>query len=561
MSATTHATSGLSWTGFHIAQCLTSRSQCLRPPPPTPKPAAPSSSPPPGGVANPASSTGWPAAPPTGGGGGMSVSKMANRNAAYEPARCGRAHCGRVTEMASSNPASRGVIRQGAASMRAGIRALLQTASQLALLLGCVAGSVSAGEGSAAPQVPTSLISSEIDGVTVTGTGVWIGTDALLTARHVVSLTSAVHARLPSGEWRLVNWVQAEDARRDQIVLRVTLPSVSNPARLRGTEYPGSLQVSLQAETAEGRVTRDGRLFKGIRRQMSSGGVQLRTSVHGTPGFSGAPLLDANHEVVAMFGTISNTGRSFAIPVDSPPPTIGRDGMSINDWQKERSGSGRGGGMQLLQMAGLRAARGEWKRVLVLLDGAGALCPDDDCRGRALELRGAAQFRVGDASAGRRTLRTAAELRPEDPGAWLTLGWFELEGGTAEAAESSFKRAAGAAPLDAEAAIGMAWSYRRRGLFSEALECYRTAATLEPWSEDVCVGLGNVLLHLSKPLEALEVLRPFAQSSPDSADAWFFIARAATSMGDRGLAEEATRRVRALSPSLAALLEGSSKAR
>jgi tetratricopeptide (TPR) repeat protein len=184
--------------------------------------------------------------------------------------------------------------------------------------------------------------------------------------------------------------------------------------------------------------------------------------------------------------------------------------------------------------------RGRQTEALAQLDQAIRLSPDDDTLlVRAAEMRLASR----DMTAAKQDVRSAIDINPRSPSAWMLAGRIEAAGGHQRDALAAFHRALSFAPESRETLLELAECYRRLGEPERALMNLQTLADTYPPGEEprqVAYLEGLALAALGRQRDAVDALAQAAASGPPDAELLCGLAEAEARAG---LADEAWRDV------------------
>jgi tetratricopeptide (TPR) repeat protein len=157
----------------------------------------------------------------------------------------------------------------------------------------------------------------------------------------------------------------------------------------------------------------------------------------------------------------------------------------------------------ILQLAGLRAARRDWRRALPLYASVLSRRPND---ASLLLTYGLGLLSLGDYGAALDPLRRAARARPGDRAAVLAYARAQRASGDLAGAGRQFEAALRLSPDDAAAAREYGDVLMQRRKYGEAAEQYRRALRRGPRERSLLMALGGALNADGKPREALPYL-------------------------------------------------------
>jgi Flp pilus assembly protein TadD len=163
------------------------------------------------------------------------------------------------------------------------------------------------------------------------------------------------------------------------------------------------------------------------------------------------------------------------------------------------------------EFAGLLAAAARDDSRLVRLRAAGALAavPRES-------LPGADRAAVDAAT---EELLASFLARPDDPGAWLSLGNFRLDRHEYAAAIEAFSQAGRLQPRDIPPLVNLALACNLAGQNDQAEAALRRALSLDPTNAAVGLNLGMLLAEMNKLADAERAFRAAFKGDPKSAQA------------------------------------------
>jgi tetratricopeptide (TPR) repeat protein len=148
----------------------------------------------------------------------------------------------------------------------------------------------------------------------------------------------------------------------------------------------------------------------------------------------------------------------------------------------------------------------------------------------------------------------AAALRPQSPGARLTLGNALLDSGRPAEAAEEFRAAAAAAEPDGGFALAhtnLGTALECQGRWEEAVAAHREAVRLKPDFAEAHTNLGNALRHVGRYAEAVAAHREAVRLKPDLAVAHTNLGVALMFQGETGPALAAFDEAVRLKPGMA----------
>ncbi|HEX3656527.1 MAG TPA: tetratricopeptide repeat protein [Pirellulales bacterium] len=184
--------------------------------------------------------------------------------------------------------------------------------------------------------------------------------------------------------------------------------------------------------------------------------------------------------------------------------------------------------------------RGKRAEALAQLDEAIRLSPEDDTLlVRAAEMRLAS----GDATRAQQDVRSAIDINPRSPSAWMLAGRIEVAGGHQRDALAAFHKALSLAPDSRDTLLELAECYRRLGEPERALVNLQTLADTYPPGEEprqVSYLEGMALSAMGRQQDAVDALaQAAARGTPDAA----LLCSLAEAESRAGLADNAWRDV------------------
>ena len=315
------------------------------------------------------------------------------------------------------------------------------------------------------------------------GSGFFIGTDRIITNRHVIERSSRVVVHLMDGKKFAVRGVLAVDGEGDLAMLQVEVPpglAVPLPIAKAVPEEGESILVVGNPFGLEGSVSNG--IVSAVR-EISGYGRIIQITAPISPGSSGSPVVNMYGQVVGIATLQASEGQSlnFAIPSERILQ------LKVNDLQTFSS----------LSSDTQKNKRSAAERMYS--QGVAVLSRD--------EFSKAVEF-----------FERATELDPNYAEAWYQTGFSYGSMGRHNESLKASKQAARLRPDWAEAFINIGASSFALSQFKEAAEAYRQALKLEDNAETQ-FALGLTLSRLSRTDEEVLAYKRAVALKPDHANA------------------------------------------
>ncbi|MCU1290379.1 MAG: hypothetical protein JWN60_2608 [Acidobacteria bacterium] len=316
------------------------------------------------------------------------------------------------------------------------------------------------------------------------GSGFFVGTNRIITNRHVIEKSSRVEIHLMDGRKFPAKGVLAIDGEGDLAILQVDVPPQSAfPLQIMRTvpQEGESIVVIGNPFGLEGSVSNG--IVSAVR-EISGYGKIIQITAPISPGSSGSPVVNMLGQVIGVATLQAAEGQSlnFAVP-------------------SERISQLKIGELQTF--SSLNAATQQNKRSVaqtLYSQGLGILSRDDFAK--------AVTF-----------FEKAAEIDPNYAEAWYQAGFcFGMLGKHNEALKAS-KQAARLRPNWAETHVNIGASSYALGQYKDAVEAYRTAAKLDESNPETQYALGLSLGKLNRTDEEILAYKRAVAIKPDHAAA------------------------------------------
>jgi predicted O-linked N-acetylglucosamine transferase (SPINDLY family) len=170
----------------------------------------------------------------------------------------------------------------------------------------------------------------------------------------------------------------------------------------------------------------------------------------------------------------------------------------------------------------------------------------------ALNERGVAYARAGNAEAAQQAFEQAIRARPDMPSAYNNLGNILRRQNRLQDAEFAFLRSISLDPFDSSGMINLGRLYWNQGRYPEATAVLRNATRAKPDEPEAWRALGQLLVEISQPQESLAVFKRLIELVPRDAEAHMELAKVYHELRQWAEAETSYRRSLEIDPGLSA---------
>lgn len=401
------------------------------------------------------------------------------------------------------------------------------------------------------------------------GSGFFIGTDRVVTNRHVIDNAYRAEVHSYNGSIYPVKGVVAVDAEGDIALLKVDAPpNQVRPLLLDRTspQEGESVVVIGNPFGLEGSVTNG--IVSAVRDIPTFGRI-IQITAPISPGSSGSPVVNMQGQVIGV-ATLQITGGqsiNFAIPSERISQLQSGTLLSLADLVTATSKNKRAKAVQFFRDGLSFLSKDDCERALpyfekaVESDGnyAEAWAQSGFCReklGRhseaieaskkAVSLRPSAEsyFNIGLASYYLKNYREAAEnyrqairLDPYNAAdAHYALGLVYRDWGRPEEEIQAYKQAIRLKPDYVSAFERLGSRYLRSKKYPEAIETFKQLVALKPGDANVPNNMGEAYLEMNLMTDAIASFRQAIQLKPDLGKAYYNLGRSLLAMGNRDAA-------------------------
>src|SRR6266496_3395258 len=398
------------------------------------------------------------------------------------------------------------------------------------------------------------------------GSGFFIGTDRVVTNRHVIEGAYRAEVHSSSGNVFPVKGVMAVDAEGDIAILKIDASvnqvrflslERTSPQEGEGVVVIGN-PLGLEGSVTNGIVSavRDIPTFGRI--------IQITAAI--SPGSSGSPVVNMQGQVIGV-ATLQITGGqsvNFAIPSERISQLQSGILMSLSDLVVATGRNKRAKAVQFFR-DGLsflskddcqtalsyfeKAAESDsnyaeaWAQTGFCNEKLGRHAEAIEASKKAVVLRPSAEsyFNIGLANFYLKQYREAADAYRQaiklDPynasDAYYALGLVYRDWGKADEEIQAYKQAIRLRPDYTVAYERLGARYLKSKKYPEAIEAFKQLTTLKPGDPVTPNNLGEAYLEMGRLNEALEAFRQAIRLKPDFGRAYFNLGKCFLAMGNR----------------------------
>jgi len=403
------------------------------------------------------------------------------------------------------------------------------------------------------------------------GSGFFIGSDRVVTNRHVIEGAIKAEVHSSAGAVYPVKGVLAVDAEGDLALLKVeTPPDQIRPLALDRTspQEGESVVVIGNPLGLEGSVTNG--IVSAVRDIPTFGRI-IQITAPISPGSSGSPVVNMQGQVIGV-ATLQVTGGqsvNFAIPSERISQLHSASLMSLSDLVAATSKNQRAKAVQLFRDGLSFLSKDDCENALIYFEKAvesdsnyaeawaqAGFCNEKlgrhaaaiEASKKAVNLRPSAEsyFNIGLAHYYLKQYREATDAYRQsiklDPynaaDAYYALGLVYRDWGKADEEIQAYKQAIRLRPDYVSALERLAARYFKSKKYGEAIETFKQVAASKPGDAAVQNSIGESYLEMGKVTEALEPLRQAIRLKPDYGRAYYNLAKCFLALGNRDAALE-----------------------
>jgi tetratricopeptide (TPR) repeat protein len=398
------------------------------------------------------------------------------------------------------------------------------------------------------------------------GSGFFIGSDRIVTNRHVIEGAYRAEAHSSTGKVYLVKGVLAVDAEGDIALLKIDAPPDQiKPLSLDKTspQEGESIVVIGSPLGLEGSVTNG--IVSAVRDIPTFGRI-IQITAPISSGSSGSPVVNMQGQVIGI-ATLQITGGqsvNFAIPSERISQLQVVQLFSLQELVASSGRNKRAKAVQFFRDGLSFLSKDDCEKALTYFDKAvesdsnyadawaqSGFCNEKlgkhsealEASKKAVSLRPSAEsyFNIGLANFYLKQYREAAEgyrqaikLDPYNSAdAYYALGLVYRDWSKPDEEIQAYKQAIRLRPDYTSAYERLGTRYLRSKKFSEAVETFRQLSALKPGDAIAPNNLGEAYLELNRLNEALESFRQSIRLKPDFGKAYYNLGKCLLAMGNR----------------------------
>lgn len=401
------------------------------------------------------------------------------------------------------------------------------------------------------------------------GSGFFIGSDRIITNRHVIENSSRVIIHLMDGKKYPVRGVLAIDGEGDLALLQVDVPKqLAIPLQVVRTvpQEGESIVVIGNPFGLEGSVTNG--IVSAVR-EISGYGKIIQITAPISPGSSGSPVVNMYGQVIGIATLQAAEGQSlnFAVPAERILQLKVGDVRSFSSLSSDTEKNKRSSAERFYSQGVAQLSLDDFARALPFFEKAAELDPNyaeawyqaGFCYGilgrheealrasqRAADLRpnwsetwaniGASNFSLGRFGPAMTAYRTAVKLDDKNPDTQFALGLTLSKLNRFDEEALSYKRAIALKPDHSRALERLGLVYMKLDRWNDAVEAFEQLKLYRPDAKAYNY-LGESLLETGKTDASIEAFNFAVNYNPDFDEARFNLGRAYLKAGNRQMAQ------------------------
>jgi len=379
--------------------------------------------------------------------------------------------------------------------------------------------------------------------VVVTGSGVAVAPDEIVTNRHVVEKGVGWRIRSGARAWSAI--ILHIDSEHDLCGLkaeRLTAQPVS--IRSSSTLSVGERVYALGAPEGLELTLSEG-LISGLRE--FEGGLVVQTSAAISPGSSGGGLFDAKGQLVGITTFYLKDGQNlnFALPGDWIQSLMSRSPAAEGQLESDNPTFQA---LVWFQLGNISEKNGDHEQAVRAYREGIKMRPEEAGIWNNLAVVLGNLDRYSDE---RDAARQATRLKPDMADAWYNLGTALAHLNQDDEASKAFEEVVRLKPSDAEGWYDLGTIYRNLKRNSEAIRALQEAIRLKPEFTEAWNNLGLVYRSSGRTDEAVKAYEEAVRLKPDSAEPWYNLGATYALLGNRTKVMKVYETLRQLSPELA----------
>ncbi len=347
------------------------------------------------------------------------------------------------------------------------------------------------------------------------GSGFFIGSDRVITNRHVIENSSRVIIHLMDGKKYPVRGVLAIDGEGDLALLQVDVPrQLAIPLQVVRTvpEEGESIVVIGNPFGLEGSVTNG--IVSAVR-EISGYGKIIQITAPISPGSSGSPVVNMYGQVIGVATLQAAEGQSlnFAVPAERILQLKVGDVRSFSSLSSDTEKNKRPTAERYYSQGVAQLSLDDFARALPFFEKAAELDPN---YAEAWYQAGFCYGILGRHDEALRASKRAAELRPNWAEAWANIGASNFSLRRYIDAVNSYRKAIKLDDKNPDTQFALGLTLDQLTRWDEAALSYKRAIALKPDHSRAIEKLGLVYMELKRWNDAVESFRQLVTYRPDS---------------------------------------------
>jgi len=347
------------------------------------------------------------------------------------------------------------------------------------------------------------------------GSGFFIGSDRVITNRHVIENSSRVIIHLMDGKKYPVRGVLAVDGEGDLALLQVDVPKqLAIPLQVVRTvpQEGESIVVIGNPFGLEGSVTNG--IVSAVR-EISGYGKIIQITAPISPGSSGSPVVNMYGQVIGIATLQAAEGQSlnFAVPAERILQLRVGDVRSFSSLSSDTEKNKRSTAERYYSQGVAQLSLDDFARALPFFEKAADL---DQNYAEAWYQAGFCYGVLGRHEEALRASKRAAELRPTWSEAWANIGASNYALGKYSDAVTAYRNAIRLDDKNPDTQYALGLTLNKLSRSDEEALAYRRAISIKPDHSRALEKLGLVYMKLKRWNDAVEAFEQLKTYRPDS---------------------------------------------
>ncbi len=347
------------------------------------------------------------------------------------------------------------------------------------------------------------------------GSGFFIGSDRIITNRHVIEKSNRVEVLLNNGKKYQANGILAIDGEGDLALLKVSVPiefAIPLPIVQTSPEEGESIVVIGNPYGLEGSVSNG--IVSAVR-EIPGYGKIIQITAPISPGSSGSPVVNMRGQVIGVATLQAEEGQSlnFAVPSERIAQLRIGELQTFANVSKENNQNKRAIAERLYSKGLQQLANDEFAKALPYFNEA---VKSDPNYAEAWYQVGYCYGVLGMHEEALKASANAARLRPEWIETYINIGASSFALKRFEDAEKAYKTAIKLEPTSGEMHYALGLTYNRMGETAQEILAYRRAISLKP---DFAIAIENLGLAYFNEKRYKEAIKSFEDLQNYKSDA------------------------------------------